>query len=80
MMDLHTSIRRTIIPMVMGWLASLPVAPFLDLAALEGVIVVLLGSVYYSGLRWLESRGVEAAGWWLAFGRTSQPEYQGVGE
>ena len=74
-MNLHTSIRRTIIPMIMGWLASLPVAPYLDLQALEGVIVVLLGTVYYSVFRWLEDRGVAAAGWWLAFGRTPEPKY-----
>jgi hypothetical protein len=73
--DLQTSIRRTLIPGVMGWVASLPLAPFIDQAELERALVVVLAGVYYAGLRWLEDRGVDAAGWWIAFGRTPQPHY-----
>jgi hypothetical protein len=74
-MNLQTSIRRTVVPMVMGWLASLPLAPFVDTAEVEKALVVLLAAVYYSVLRWLEERGVPAAGWWIAFGRTPAPVY-----
>jgi hypothetical protein len=74
-MNLQTSIRRTVVPMVMGWLASLPLAPFVDTAEVEKALVVLLAAVYYSTLRWLEERGVPAAGWWIAFGRTPAPVY-----
>ena len=74
-MNLHASIRRTLVPMVMGWIGSLPVGQLVDLEAVEGLIVVAIGAVYYSTLRWLEDRGVQAAGWWLAFGRTPEPKY-----
>ena len=61
--------------MLMGWLMSLPIAPFIDAVEVEGALVVLLGAIYYSVLRWLEERGVPAAGWWIAFGRTPAPVY-----
>jgi hypothetical protein len=61
--------------MVMGWIASQPFAAFIDQSQVEAALVVLLGAGYYSGLRWLEDRGVDAAGWWIAFGRTPAPEY-----
>jgi hypothetical protein len=61
--------------MVMGWVATLPVAPFVDSAELERALVVLFAGAYYSVLRFLEERGVDAAGWWIAFGRTPAPEY-----
>jgi hypothetical protein len=73
--NLQTSIRRTVVPMVMGWIASLPIAPLIDAQQVEAALVVLLGAAYYASLRWLEERGVDAAGWWIAFGRTPKPEY-----
>ena len=74
-MNLQTSIRRTVVPMLMGWIASLPIAPLIDTAEVERALVVLLAAGYYAALRWLEERGVDAAGWWIAFGRTPRPEY-----
>lgn len=62
-------------PMVMGWLGTLPISAFVDTEQVEAALVVLLGSLYYVVLRWLEDRGVDAAGWWIAFGRTAPPEY-----
>ena len=73
--DLLTSVRRTVVPMVMGWIASLPIAPLIDTAEVERALVVLLAAAYYTVLRTLEARGVDAAGWWIAFGRTSAPVY-----
>jgi hypothetical protein len=73
--QLLTSIRRTVVPMVMGWVASQPFAPLVDSGQVEAALVVVLGAAYYSVLRWLEDRGVPAAGWWIAFGRTPAPEY-----
>jgi hypothetical protein len=78
--DLLTSLRRTVVPMIMGWAASLPIAPFIDTAQLEGALVVALGAAYYAALRWLEDRGVSTAGWWIAFGRTPKPAYLEAGE
>ncbi len=74
-MNLQTSIRRTVVPMVMGWIASLPISALIDTDQVEAALVVLLGAAYYASLRWLEERGVDAAGWWIAFGRTPKPEY-----
>lgn len=74
-MSLTTSIRRTVVPMVMGWVASLPFAPLIDTQQVEAALVVLLGAAYYSTLRFLEERGIDAAGWWIAFGRTPAPQY-----
>jgi hypothetical protein len=73
--DLLTSLRRTVVPFVMGWIISLPVAQFIDTAEIEKALVVILGSVYYGGFRWLESQGVPAASWWIAFGTTAAPTY-----
>lgn len=73
--DLLTSLRRTVIPMFMGWLGSLPIAPFVDSAEVERALVVVIGAAYYGALRWLESNGIDAAGWWIAFGRTPKPAY-----
>ena len=73
--NLQTSIRRTVVPMVMGWVASQPFAALIDTGEVEAALVVVLGAAYYSVLRWLEDRGVNAAGWWIAFGRTPAPEY-----
>jgi hypothetical protein len=61
--------------MVMGWVASQPFSALIDQSQVEAALVVLLGGVYYGVLRWLEERGVDAAGWWIAFGRTSPPSY-----
>jgi len=74
-MNLTTSIRRTIVPMVAGWIGSLPLAPLVDSAEVERLLVVVIAAVYYTLLRWLEERGVDAAGWWIAFGRTPTPHY-----
>jgi hypothetical protein len=73
--NLQTSIRRTVVPMVMGWVASQPFSALIDQSEVEAALVVVLGAAYYSVLRWLEDRGVPAAGWWIAFGRTPAPEY-----
>ena len=73
--DFLTSVRRTVVPIIMGWLATLPVAAFMDTAAVESALVALFASAYYIILRWFEDRGVDAAGWWIAFGRTPRPAY-----
>lgn len=73
--DLLTSLRRTIVPFVMGWIATLPISQFVDTSEIEKALVVIIGSAYYAVLRLLESRGVPAASWWIAFGRTTAPVY-----
>lgn len=74
-MDLLTSIRRTVVPMVMGWLLSLPVAPYVNETAVETAIVAIIGAVYYAVLRLLEERGVRVASLLIGFGVTVPPVY-----
>ena len=75
-MDLQTSIRRTVVPMVMGWIASLPIAPYVDQAAVETALVALLGAAYYAVMRILEDRGVKAASFLIGMGVTVPPKYE----
>jgi hypothetical protein len=74
-MNLLTSIRRTVVPMVMGWLMALPMAPYVDAQAVEMALVAMLGAVYYGVTRFLEDRGFPFAGWMVGFGSTPAPEY-----
>ena len=74
-MNLQTSIRRTVVPMVMGWLMALPIAPYVDTQAVEMALVAMLGAVYYGVTRFLEDRGFPVAGWMVGFGSTPPPEY-----
>ena len=75
-MDLLTSIRRTVVPMVMGWVASLPIAPYVDEAAVETALVALLGAAYYAIMRVLEDRGIRAASFLIGMGFTVPPRYE----
>lgn len=63
--------------MVMGWLASLPIAPYVDEAAVETALVALLGAAYYAVLRLLEERGVRVASFLIGLGVTVPPSYVG---
>ena len=75
-MDLQTSIRRTVVPMVMGWVLSLPVAPYVDATAVETAIVAILGAAYYAILRVLEDRGIRLASLLIGLGVTLPPKYE----
>ena len=74
-MDLQTSIRRTVVPMLMGWIASLPIAPYVDQASVETALVALLGATYYAVMRILEDRGVKVASFLIGMGVTVPPKY-----
>lgn len=74
-MNLQTSIRRTVVPMVMGWLASLPIAPYVDERAVETALVAVLGALYYAVLRVLEERGIRIASLLIGLGVTLPPSY-----
>ena len=76
-MDLLTSIRRTVVPMIMGWVVSLPIAPYVDAAAVETALVAILGAAYYAVLRVLEDRGIRAASFLIGMGFTVAPKYDG---
>ena len=74
-MDLLTSLRRTIVPMVMGWLLTLPIGPYVDERAVETALVALLGAAYYAVMRVLEDRGVKVASFLIGLGFTVAPKY-----
>jgi len=78
-MNLQTSIRRTVVPMVMGWLLSLPIAPYVSETAVETAIVAILGAVYYAVMRLLEVRCVKIASLLIGMGVTLPPTYEGDG-
>ena len=75
-MDLLTSIRRTVVPMVMGWLMTLPIGPYIDERAVETALVALLGAAYYAVMRVLEDRGIKVASFLVGLGFTVAPKYQ----
>ena len=75
-MDLLTSIRRTVVPMVMGWLMTLPIGPYIDERAVETALVALLGAAYYAVMRLLEERGIKVASFLVGLGVTVAPKYQ----
>jgi len=75
-MDLLTSIRRTVVPMVMGWLMTLPIGPYIDERAVETALVALLGAAYYAVMRVLEERGIKVASFLVGLGVTVAPKYQ----
>ena len=78
-MDLRTSIRRTVVSMVMGWVASLPIAPYVDAAAVETALVAILGALYYAIFRLLEDRGYAWAALAIGLGPTPAPAYHDTG-
>jgi hypothetical protein len=62
--------------MVMGWVLSLPVAPYVDATAVETAIVAILGAAYYAILRVLEDRGIRLASLLIGLGVTLPPKYE----
>jgi len=74
--NLQTSIRRTVVPMIMGWLLTLPIGPYVDEGAVETALVALVGAAYYAVMRVLEERGVRIASLLIGFGVTVPPVYE----
>lgn len=70
--DLFLSIRRTIVPLIVGAVAASVLDPVLPSALVAEWATVAIAAVYYAGIRFLEFR-VPAVGWLL--GGTGIPEY-----
>ena len=62
--------------MVMGWVATLPISPYVDEAAVETALVALLGAAYYAVMRLLEERGIKVASFLIGLGFTVAPRYE----
>ena len=67
---LVTAIIRTVVPMIVGWLV---VAFGVDPESSEAFLTMLLGAVYYTGVRIL-AEFVPQAGWLL--GVNKAPKYE----
>lgn len=70
--DLFLSLRRTIVPLVVGAVAASVLGPILPPALVAEWATVALAAVYYVGIRFLEFR-VPAIGWLL--GGRGVPQY-----
>lgn len=68
-----TSIRRTLIPVIVGAAMASALGPYLDENLLTEALVALFTAVYYVGLRMLERAGFAWAT--VMLGGGSEPEY-----
>jgi hypothetical protein len=62
--------------MVMGWVATLPISPYVSEPLVETALVAIIGAVYYAVMRLLEERGVKVASFLIGMGYTAAPKYQ----
>lgn len=69
--SLSTSIVRTVVPLVVGWIVS--ELPFLDESSVSSIVAPLVAGLYYTAARFLEEKLGPAWGWLL--GRPSAPTY-----
>lgn len=75
--DLWPAVVRTIVPFIVGWIASVLLLINVTLTdaqrdSLSGLITLILGALYYIAVRWLEQRFPQL-GWLI--GSTKQPTY-----
>lgn len=52
--DFLVSIRRTLVPIVIGAVAASFVGPYVDAGSLNNVVSGVISAVYYSVVRWAE--------------------------
>lgn len=73
--DLEISLRRTLVPIVVGFLLSQAARAGLNLPAdqLTGVVEALITGVYYSALRIVEMRWPQVG---ILLGALRQPRYE----
>ena len=74
-MNLWMSIRRTVIPYLVGALLATPVAAVFSAEDLTTMLTILIGSLYYALARWAEEQGYPVASWFIAFGPAPTPHY-----
>lgn len=74
-MNLWMSIRRTVIPYLVGALLATPVALLFNADDLTTMLTIILGSTYYGVARWAEEQGHPVATWFIAFGPAPTPHY-----
>ena len=72
-MNLWTSIRRTLVPTVVGAAMASALGPWLDEALVTEAVVALFAAVYYTAVRVAEEAGVAWAS--LLLGGGTPPHY-----
>ena len=70
--DLLVSLRRTLVPMIVGLVTGSFLAQFVDQASLENLISGVVTAVYYLAVRLLESK---VPGFGVLLGSRKQPVY-----
>lgn len=75
MTDIETAVVRTVVPYVVGFLASLGAIKGLGVsnADLTALITLVVGALYHAGASWLEKHVDPRFGWLL--GSASAPIY-----
>ena len=73
-MNLWTSIRRTVIPTVVGAIMATAAGPFLDEVLVTEAVVALFAAVYYTAARLLEEAGFAWAS--VLLGGGTPPHYE----
>ena len=70
--DILVSLKRTLVPIVVGAIAATVIGQWVDLAMLEEIIGSIVSICYYTALRFLEAK-IPAVGFLL--GARQQPVY-----
>lgn len=73
--DLPVSITRTVVPFLVGWVATLLIRRFgvtIDNDVIASLLTLVIGSVYYALVRFVE-RHKRVAGWLLGY--AARPRY-----
>lgn len=70
--DVLNSLKRTLVPIVVGMISASVVGPYVDIRALDDLLAGLIAGGYYTLLRLIEAR-FPAAG--LLLGAARQPIY-----
>lgn len=69
---LLTSLKRTLIPIIVGAVAASFIGPYIDESALRDLLAGLIAGGYYTAVRFIEVRFPEAG---LLLGAMRQPSY-----
>lgn len=71
--NLLVSLKRTLIPIIVGVVAASFVGPYIDQSTLRDFLSGLIAACYYTAIRFVESKWPEAG---LLLGAKRQPVYE----
>lgn len=70
--DVLDSLKRTLVPIIVGMISASVVGPYVDIPALDDLLAGLIAAGYYTVLRLVEVRFPSAG---LLLGAARQPHY-----